>query len=932
MPASFHRDLGEDARGVVWYRAKLPAPGEHQRRGLERTWLRFESVATDCRAWVNGVEIGRHIGDFIPFEFELTDALSEAGGGELIVRVDQIYAPKPAPGVLVQNGHIGKGFHDVVSLQHGGIWGDVGLRVTGPATIRPGGIAVLGDAERATVRIRVEFAGPTIPGQTMPFSITDPDERPVVSACMALEAGIERWEGEFKLNGRLAQLVGTCESEVDDVDLSAFADTDDADSELQPHSVQRWSPESPRLYELVLDLCTPTPSGKDIVETYKLRYGFRTVETGGHRNQRILLNGRPILLRGMLHWGHEPEHIAPAPTPAQVRAEFARLKELGFNCVCLCMVYPPEHYYDIADEVGMLIWQEHPVWKSPMGDEHIPEYRRLFAEYFRRDRNHPSVILVSGACEHERFNPTLAEWWWDTAQRELPGALKQVQTAFFGWSDLDRTDLYDEHTYENSGRWTDYVNDVRAAMKRLPQGPKPFVLGETIISNAWPDVEALTESVRRQPEGRAPWWMTGGLKECSEFEARLREQYGEPALQRFRRQSRRHNLNLRQLQCEVLRLDPGVAGWVMNHLRDVPICRCGFMDDLGSWRYEPHELREFLGDVSVVLETDHHLRGFAAGETLRARVHLSNFGPVVLEVPVGLRVVVGGCEVPLPGVTLRAGPGEVASAPVTLGQFRVDRPTRAEVIASAGDGRLENRWSLWMLPAGAAGGAGVHASIGSAFTAEELAPEFEEKGYSSGWGLPVETWSARAQRPDDLLPEAARWHASAPPPGVASVVVSHRLTAPLLEHLDAGGRALLLASRLKDGLLARTMMLWSGVPLVIEFGPLGPGDSEWVVDLLHHDLTRRYQRAIPTGEMGIADHVQPIIRFLCTHDSGLPRVHDFAFATRVGRGLLAVSSLDHYEEAGRYWLSRVLLWLRSARAFDGVGTALSVGRLRELIG
>ncbi|MCC6676219.1 MAG: hypothetical protein IT436_03665 [Phycisphaerales bacterium] len=900
VPGSFHHDLGPDARGVVWYRATLPTPGGRQQKGLERTWLRFESVATDCRAWVNGVEVGRHIGDFIPFEFELTEALRGDRDAELIVRVDQMYAPKPPPGVLVQNGHIGKGFHDVVSLQHGGIWGGVMVRRTNDWAIRPNGLHIVARTD-GTVRVRAEFW----PGRS---------EANFTMMLLGAPMGRHR---DWSASASIQLAPGQAGTELT----------------LDVPEPELWSPAHPARYSLLaaVEHEGAAPGRERQSDSLSTSFGFRSVETGGPGNRQILLNGRPVLLRGMLHWGHEPEHIAPAPTPAQVRAEFARLKELGFNCVCLCMVYMPEHYYDIADEMGMLIWQEHPVWKSPMGDEHIPEYRRLFAEYFRRDRNHPSVILVSGACEHEKFNLTLAEWWWDAAQRELPLTLKQVQTAFFGWSDLDRTDLYDEHTYENSGRWVHYVRDVRAAMERLPQGPKPFVLGETIISNAWPEVQELGDAARTLSSGPSPWWMTGGLAECSALEAGMRGRYGEAVLPRFRAQARRHNLNLRQFQSEVLRLDPGVGGWVMNHLRDVPICRCGFMDDLGHWRYESHEVRGFLGDAALLLETPGHLRAFTTDESLRGRLHLSNFGPELLELPVALSAVVAGREAPLPGITLTAEVGEIASGPVMLGRFQVDRPTRVEIIASADEGRIENRWSLWALPHFELSGRGVLVADEPPFTAEELALEFEEKCYSSGWGLPVETWSPRPQSPAELLPGAPSRDLATAPGVPGEVIVTHRLGPAALEALESGSRIVLLASRLKDGLAARTTMLWSGVPLVLEDGPLGPGDSEWVVDLLHNDLTRRHQRAIPTGELGLADEVQPIIRFLQTHDSGVPRIFDFAFAARVGPGLLIVSSLDHYEDAGRYWLARLLAWARADGAADSVQANLSAERLRAIV-
>lgn len=135
-PAPAQWVLGLDHKGVSWYQRQEPAPALESG---ERLWLCCESAATDAEFWVNGRSIGRNVGDYIPFRFEVP---REVVSGTLnIVGVDQIHVPAPAPGVLVQNGHITKGFHDVLSVQHAGLWGRVAMCVTGPAAIRPAGCA-----------------------------------------------------------------------------------------------------------------------------------------------------------------------------------------------------------------------------------------------------------------------------------------------------------------------------------------------------------------------------------------------------------------------------------------------------------------------------------------------------------------------------------------------------------------------------------------------------------------------------------------------------------------------------------------------------------------------------------------------------------------------------------------------------------------------
>jgi hypothetical protein len=866
VPSAWQATLGVAAKGVAWYRRDLPASG--------RALLRFESVATACTAWVDGVEVGRHEGDFLPFDVEVPPG---PAGRSLVVRVDQRHAPRPAAGVMTENGHLGKGFHDVLSVQHAGIWQPVFLREVGSLAFLPDGVHVVADAVLGRVTVRAELRRHQASGEL----VVEVDGRRVTAAVAPGQAEVE---------------------------LSV---------ELDFWKV--WSPDQPNLYTLRAAL-TEGGVGSDAEE---VRFGFRTVAAGGEEGARILINGVPTLLRGVLHWGHEPRHIAPAPPPEEVRAQFARLRASGFNCVCLCMVYLPRHFYDIADETGMLLWQEHPFWKSDMAEENVPEYRRLSLGYFRRDRNHASIVIESGTCEHERFNPTFARWWWEESARQMPHCLRQVQTGFMAWCNPQQTDLHDEHVYENSGRWPAFLADVRAEIRRI--GSKPFVMGETIIANAWPDVPALTRAAGEDPRvpeeapgvdprwaGVSPWYMTRGLRECAAVEGWVQDREGAEGLERFRRQAARFGYEFRRWQVEAFRLDPGNAGFVMNHIRDVPACRCGFMDDLDRWRYDPADLSRWLADTTLLLGRPQHRSAFAGPSAVPLDLTASNFGPVPVE---------GELTALLSGATwengsrslkdsLTVGLGSVAGRRHTMNVPPVDRPTEVSLTVSLKD-VTRNRWSLWAFPASPddphlAGPPDTVRLDGLPFSKAEGEAEFEERGYSSGWGLKCATWQPSLPSLDRTIFKCPLWRFDSPMPVGTRLVVAHRLTRGLIEFMGAGGRVILLGSRAAGGMQARTVMLWGQVPFVAETGPLGPGDSDWVVDLLAYDLMLSSQRAIPVEDLGLHERVDPLVRLVFTHDSGKPRMFDALFQARVGSGALMVSTLDHTGPAGRHLLRRMM--------------------------
>jgi len=892
VPSAWQSVLGMEANGVAWYRRELPRVViEWARDKRSRVRLRFDSVATDCRAWVNGVEIGRHIGDYVPFDFDITDALRANGSDHtpaLIVRVDQVHAPRPPKGTVTENGHITKGFHDVLSAQHAGIWGGVSVRRTPRVVAIPNGIRVLADPVTGRIRVRVNLE-PWHTAVSLACLVTDPSGGDVG---VAIESPM------------LGQSV--CEFDVE-------ARTDRA--------VVPWTPDAPALYTLVLDVIDTEQGAARGFESQELRFGFRTIETGGADNRRVLLNGSPLLIRGVLHWGHEPQYIAPMPPPEQIREEFTRLRALGFNCVCLCMVYMPEYFYDIADETGMLIWQEHPVWKSRTEPEFHGEYQRLFDAFMRRDTRHPSVVLVSGSCEHEALNTDLAAWWWKRAKELLPDRLLQVQTAFTSWTDPSQTDLHDEHVYDNSGRWLSFLDDVRERLKELP--PRPFVMGETIIANHWPDVDAY----RARLGAESPWWMTRGLAECAEFESSVTKRFGDTTLTRFRLQAERFAKGYRKSQAEMFRADPDHAGWVMNHIRDVPACRCGFKDDFDHWRFTPEEALPWLGDAALILRATLWLRAFRGGFNTKCKVMLSNFaahaatGDVVItcDAPGGFRR-----EHHLP---IDAAPGAVGAATFALEFPPAPRPMPLTVRAT-GPLAAPNQWTLWMLPERSPPPRGTYRMTGLPFTASEREPEFEERAYSAGWGLPCRSWRPCLPDLESRLPTAPAWEHGHVIPDDTRIIVTHRLTSVVAEFVRRGGRAVLFASRHAGGFGSRFINLYGQVPLVIERDgdawPIGLGESDCIVDLLPLDLTRFSARAIPVQELGIDAVVEPIVRLVFTHDGGAPRLFDAAFAARVGDGLLIVTCFDHSSMAGEFLLDRLLIYASESKSLPAA--ALDVSR------
>jgi beta-glucuronidase len=164
-----------------------------------------------------------------------------------------------------------------------------------------------------------------------------------------------------------------------------------------PATPELWSPESPRLYDVEVTV------GTDVLRE---RIGFRRIAVDG---TRILLNGAPLFLRGACV--HEDDLETGRVTSADdIRRRFAHVRELGANFLRLS--HYPHHplVARIADEEGILLWAEIPVYwaidfanRATYADAH-----NQLMELIVRDHNRASVIIWGVGNENADTEPRLA--------------------------------------------------------------------------------------------------------------------------------------------------------------------------------------------------------------------------------------------------------------------------------------------------------------------------------------------------------------------------------------------------------------------------------------------------------------------------------------------------------------------------------------------
>jgi beta-galactosidase/beta-glucuronidase len=139
-----------------------------------------------------------------------------------------------------------------------------------------------------------------------------------------------------------------------------------------------WSPEDPFLYQLEVT------TGAD---TLRSRFGMRSFRFD-KESGRALLNGKPYIMRGTnvcIYRFFEDSQRADKPWRMEwVRRLHQKFKSMHWNSIRYCIGFPPEIWYEIADEEGFLIQDEFPIWLLDRAPEQ-PKSEKIIPKRYQRD-------------------------------------------------------------------------------------------------------------------------------------------------------------------------------------------------------------------------------------------------------------------------------------------------------------------------------------------------------------------------------------------------------------------------------------------------------------------------------------------------------------------------------------------------------------------
>ena len=343
--------------GAAWYQKTVEIPAAWRGRRLT---LFLERAHYNTHVWVDATEVGQQTSLVAPHEYDLSKVLTP-GRHTLTVRVDNR--------LTVLN--VGPDSHSVSDHIQGnwnGLIGRLELRAGPPVFLQS--VQVYPDVAHRTALVKMLIRNTLLKAETgtvqiaaQAFNTTTPHQVAPVSASFTAKPGETAVELTLPLGD----------------------------------AVQLWDEFHPALYQLTATL----QPKKGLDDEQSTSFGMREIKTQGNR---ILVNGRPVFLRGDLHNGEFPLTGYPATdVPSWLRV-LGIMKAHGFNHVRFHSWCPPEAAFAAADQLGFYLQPEGPSWPNhgtslgdgrPIDQFIYDETTRMAAAY----GNHASYCLLAAGNE-----------------------------------------------------------------------------------------------------------------------------------------------------------------------------------------------------------------------------------------------------------------------------------------------------------------------------------------------------------------------------------------------------------------------------------------------------------------------------------------------------------------------------------------------------
>ena len=373
----FGRELRYFNAAPWWYKNEFEVP-EGAEKGC--AFLRFEAADYFCRVWLNGQYLGEHEGYFSPFEFEAGGLIKYGSPNVLVVKV---WSPPDKELVEIKQAgmDISAGARFLTSLKN---------MVKGTyehadgffhRDINP--IGICGEVS-LNVYDGIRFSGEPVIRTTL--------EKGYGNAAVKLEVPVYNAGEDAALACRCRIIDGETGLEeasvVKQATLKKGAAQIEADLSIAgPKLWNCWERGNTSLYALHIELLR----NNSAVCSMTRKFGVREVEIIRNESETtFVLNGKRIFLRGASYF---PDVYLSRMSRERYERDLRAMKQNGFNAVRVHVHVAKPVFYDLCDELGLLVVQDSELtWFHPVTEEFTKRAVRVFGDMVRLLRNHPSII------------------------------------------------------------------------------------------------------------------------------------------------------------------------------------------------------------------------------------------------------------------------------------------------------------------------------------------------------------------------------------------------------------------------------------------------------------------------------------------------------------------------------------------------------------
>lgn len=318
----------------------------------KKVFLRIGAVNNVARVFLNKKYLGLHRGGSTPFCFDITDTLIKGEEfNRILIAADSARRPEQVP------------TENTDWFNYGGVYRDIELFIVPNNYIKDLKVALIPDGKFNRIKVDVEVIG----------------NEKLTEGCVKLsieELGIAEMIELVQENNVLK---GTLTIKIKDLKL--------------------WKPEVPKLYKVSAQLySSKTDTDTDIIDEVTDDIGFREIKVEG---KKIYLNGEEIFLKGVSCHEESVEN-GKALSDAERFENMNIAKSLGCNFMRLAHYPHNEKSAKLADKMGLLLWEEIPVYWAIKFDrkETYEDAENQLCELIKRDYNRASVIIWSVGNEN----------------------------------------------------------------------------------------------------------------------------------------------------------------------------------------------------------------------------------------------------------------------------------------------------------------------------------------------------------------------------------------------------------------------------------------------------------------------------------------------------------------------------------------------------